>query len=105
VLVNWSVTCGYCVRIAPDLARLAGELRGSDIELVLVASGSAADNRRVLDDAGLDCTVWRGDSFALFDGLGTPTGYLVDAQGAIASELLIGATELPAFLRRLVAEG
>jgi thiol-disulfide isomerase/thioredoxin len=105
VLVNWSPTCGYCVRIAPDLARLTGALRGSDIELVLVTSGSVADNRRVLDDAGLDCTVWRGDSFDLFDGLGTPTAYLVDEQGAIASELQLGANELPAFLEQLVAGG
>ena len=102
VFVNWSPSCGFCVRVAPDLAALVPGLRAAGFDLVLIASGSVADNRRVLDDAGLACRVLGREDYALFDGFGTPTAYVVAADGTIGSELVVGAVEVPALLRRLV---
>ena len=39
----------------------------------------------------------------LFTGIGTPSAYVVDADGAVAAELAYGAVEVPALLRELLA--
>jgi thiol-disulfide isomerase/thioredoxin len=98
VLVNWSPTCGYCLRIAPDLAELEPVLRDSATQLLLVASGDATANERALEPSGLAARLLLGD-IALFRGLGTPCAYIVDSDGRIASELAVGANEVPALVR------
>jgi len=102
VLVNWSPTCGFCVRIGGQLAGAVADLRAAGIDLVLIASGSVADNRQVLDDTGLDCPVLLRADYDLFEGLGTPTAYVVAADGTIDSELAVGAVEVPSLVRGLV---
>lgn len=101
VLVNWSPSCGFCATIAAELAALDRDLRAHDTELVLLAFGSADDNRALLDHAGLRCTVLlQGDDpVDLFRGLGTPCAYVVDEHGAIASGLAVGANQVPALAR------
>ena len=101
MLVNWSPSCGFCSSIATELAALHGDLRAHDTELVLLAFGSADDNRSLLRDAGLSCTVLlQGDEpVDLFRGLGTPCAYLVDEHGTIASGLAVGANQVPALAR------
>jgi thiol-disulfide isomerase/thioredoxin len=107
VLVNWSPSCGFCAAIAPELAALHGDLRAHDAELVLLAFGSADDNRSLLDQAGLTCTVLlQGDDpVDLFRGLGTPCAYLVDEQGALASGLAVGANQVPGLARLAAGQG
>jgi peroxiredoxin len=102
VLVNWSPSCGFCAAIAEELAALEPDLRAHDTELVLLAFGSADDNRSLLAHAGLACTVLLQDDDAvdLFRGLGTPCAYLVDEHGAIASALAVGAKQVPALASR-----
>jgi peroxiredoxin len=101
VLVNWSPSCGFCATIAGELAALQADLRARGAELVLLAFGSADDNRSLLERAGLTCTVLLqgDDAVDLFRGLGTPCAYLVDERGAIASGLAIGANQVPALAR------
>lgn len=101
VLVNWSPSCGFCASIAAELAGLHADLRVHDTELVLLAFGSADDNRALLETADLTCTVLlQGDDpVDLFRGLGTPCAYLVDEHGAIASGLAVGANQVPALAR------
>ena len=101
VLVNWSPSCGFCAAIASELAALHADLRAHDTELVLLAFGSADDNRSLLDEAELTCTVLlQGDEAVdLFRGLGTPCAYLVDEHGAIASGLAVGANQVPGLAR------
>jgi hypothetical protein len=101
LLVNWSPSCGFCARIAGGLAEINAELEAHDTELVLLAFGSADENRELLDGAGLACTLllYGDDPIDLFRGLGTPCAYLVDEHGAIASGLAVGAIKVPALAR------
>lgn len=101
VLVNWSPSCGFCSSIATELASLHADLHAQDTELVLLAFGSADDNRSLLRDAALSCTVLLqgDDAVDLFRGLGTPCAYLVDEHGLIASALAVGANQVPALAR------
>jgi thiol-disulfide isomerase/thioredoxin len=107
VLVNWSPSCGFCAAIAPELAALHADLRAHGAELVLLAFGSADDNRSLLDQAGLTCTVLLqgDDAVDLFRGLGTPCAYLVDEHGAIASGLAVGANQVPGLARLAAGHG
>jgi thiol-disulfide isomerase/thioredoxin len=100
LLVNWSPHCGFCSQIAQDLADLQTDLQSQGVRLVLVALGTAEDNKELLAGNGLDCTVLlqEGD-VAAFHGLGTPAAYLVDEAGKIASPLALGADQVPALAR------
>ena len=106
VLVNWSPSCGFCAAIAAELAALHADLRAHDTELVLLAFGSADDNRSLLGPARLTCTVLLqgDDAVDLFRGLGTPCAYLVDEHGAIASGLAVGANQVAALARRAAGQ-
>ena len=122
-VVNWSPSCGYCVNIAAELGELAPALAGVGVALILFATGSADDNRLLLERAGLRARVLlevppaavdsAGDTAdepdddngeaGLFTGIGTPSAYIVDAAGAVATALAYGAVEVPALLRELLA--
>ena len=104
VLVNWSPSCGFCVRVASELAALTDALHAENIGLVLLASGNATTNRHLLEETGLACTVVLQDDLQVFRGLGTPCAYLVDADGRLASELAVGAGQVPALLRRVLGK-
>ncbi len=99
LLINWSPFCGFCAQIAPELAALQTGLRKRDVELVLVTRGSWEENRPLLD--GFDARVlFRGEAETeVFAGVGTPAAYLVDAEGRAASELTVGADQVPGLVR------
>lgn len=91
LMVFFSTTCGYCVQMAPRL----GELPEDSPRVLLVSRGNPEEHRRMAQDHG-----WRGVDIVLDDGWdvgrsyganGTPTGYLVDDEGRIASALGVGA--------------
>lgn len=105
LLVNWRPGCGFCSKIAPDLAELQPGLERRGIRLVLVATEDADSNRALLDEAGLGCLLLLNDGMKVqeFQGLGTPCAYLVDEHGKTASELLMGADRVPAFAGELAA--
>jgi peroxiredoxin len=106
LLINWSPACGFCKRIGPDLAEVQPHLKGKGVELVLLAIGDADANRDVLDEAGLNSKLWLHDGTTeLFVGLGTPVAYLIDADGKIASELTIGANDVPTLARKTAGLG
>lgn len=93
LLVNWSPTCGYCVRSAKDLAQVG-------LQLMFMASGTVDDNRRVREESGLQQRILLQDGFELFAGIGTPSAYLVDEHGLIASDLVVGADQVLNLARR-----
>jgi thiol-disulfide isomerase/thioredoxin len=97
LLVNWSPTCGYCDRIAPELAELRPELDAHGVELVLVASGDAEANKEKAEPHGLGSAILlqSGQDLDLFQGAGTPSAYLLDEEGRTASELTVGADRVP----------
>lgn len=102
LLVNWSPRCGFCDRIVPDLADLQSELREQGVRLLLLAIGSAEDNRLQLEGHGLGSTVLLQDDIDvnIFQNIGTPAAYLVDADGQIASEIAVGALDVPVLARK-----
>jgi thiol-disulfide isomerase/thioredoxin len=101
LLVNWSAGCGHCLQIAPQLAALQPALDARDVELVLVASGSAEANEELRQQTGLTCRMVSARGFHPFSGLGTPVAYLVDATGSIAADLVTGAAQVLALAHRL----
>lgn len=102
LLVNWRPGCGFCARIAPELAELQPELDRQGVDLILVATESADNNRALLEESGLTCTLLlsNGTEVEEFKGLGTPCAYLIDEQGKTASDLMLGADNVP----RIAAE-
>ena len=82
LLVNWSPWCGFCVRIAGELAELKGTLAERGVGLALVTIGDAEDNLEVFREAGLDApTLLKQEGIDPFQGFGTPAAYYLDADG------------------------
>jgi peroxiredoxin len=101
LLVNWSPRCGFCTRIAPELAELQPELQALGVEMVFITLGDAEENRPLLEEHGLHPRVLFGDGsdVDVFEGVGTPSAYLVDGEGHAASALTIGADVVPDLAR------
>jgi peroxiredoxin len=103
LLVNWSPGCGFCQKITGELADLQPDLRERGVRLVLVSMGTPDDNRRLLEEHNLDTTLLLQDQDRLefFAGIGTPAAYLLDEDGNTASELSLGALDVPKLAREL----
>ena len=97
LLVNWSPRCGFCTRIAPELAELQPQLRARGVEMVFITLGDVEENKPLLEEHGLEPRVLFGDGLEVevFAGVGTPSAYLVDVEGKAASALTIGADTVP----------
>jgi peroxiredoxin len=97
-LVHWSPECGFCRRIADDLARLSGDLSRRKTELLFVSYGSPEANRALMEQHGLRSQVLLqpdGQTVTGFARIGTPAAYLLDEKGRIAKPIAIGAHEVP----------
>ena len=98
LLSYWSSQCGYCDLAAADLARVQSGLQKNNTELVMVAYGNADSNRKLAAEHGLNCSILLLDDSpekdaitnAVFEFCGTPSAYLLDEQGRIASPLAVG---------------
>lgn len=107
LVVNWSPQCGFCTRIAPELARLRQAFRLRNVELVLASLGDAEANRKLAREHGLEAAVLLrqgAPAMAAFDGFGTPAAYLLDEQARIAKPLAVGADRVPVLARYAVGE-
>jgi thiol-disulfide isomerase/thioredoxin len=105
LLVNWSPSCGYCAKIAPELAEIQPTLAENGVSLVLLTSGEADPNRELLETNSLSATTLlregTEDEFAdPFPAMGTPVAYLLDTEGRVVEPLAYGAIEVPALARR-----
>jgi peroxiredoxin len=107
LLLNWSPRCGYCARMAPELAELQPRLREQGVDLVLLAFGPADENRAMLEEHGLEARVLLHDGRAVepFLGVGTPAAYLLDEEGKTASGLVVGALDVPVLARASAGGG
>jgi peroxiredoxin len=97
LFIAWDPNCGFCRAMAPDLAVLP--LDGSkDHPLpLLVTTGDAAQNQKLVEEAHIRCPVLLQEGFEVttsYKAGGTPSGYRIDADGTIASELTMGAEAL-----------
>jgi peroxiredoxin len=107
LLIYWGPECGFCELLAPDLARLQGDLRVAGMELVLVSLDDAAKNRTLVEETGLKCPVLlmtETDPLVeqAFREMGTPSGYLLDEQGRVAQRPVVGGEAILALARSAV---
>jgi peroxiredoxin len=103
LLVHWNPNCGFCERIAPELARLQGALRERDVSLVFISHGEGEAIRSQMREHGLDGRVLVVKKGKLppkpFRELGTPVAYLLDEERRVAEPLAVGAEQVPALAR------
>jgi peroxiredoxin len=108
LVVNWSPSCGFCDRIAPELASLRPRLDGHNVELVLLASGNVDANRALAERHHLAARLLLTDGsppVAPFVAAGTPVAYLLDERGSVARSLAVGANEVIDVAREISANG
>jgi methylamine dehydrogenase accessory protein MauD len=97
LLIFFSPKCPHCIQMVPDLAALAAKSgEGGPLPLV-VSTGDAEENRRLIESPGLHYPVLLQMQMEVADQYqvsGTPMGYLLDEQGTIASAPAVGAEAL-----------
>jgi peroxiredoxin len=101
LLIFFSPRCGFCSRMLPKLATLASAGKDGRPVALLVTTGSAEQNQKLMSKHGIRCPVLLQKQMEVasqYQTGGTPTGYLIDEQGVIASALAVGADALLAFL-------
>ncbi len=99
LLIFFNPRCGFCTRMAPDIAALPTE--GAGVLPLVVTTGEVEDNRKLVEEYGIRCPVLLQEAMEIasqYQCNGTPMGYLIDAQGKIASEQAIGAQALLALV-------
>jgi peroxiredoxin len=97
LLVFFNPRCGFCTRMAPDLAALPTDAAEGRPLPLLVSTGDPEENRRLVAEHGLRGPVLlqeRMEVAARYGAHGTPMGYLLDEDGRIASAPAVGADAL-----------
>ena len=97
LLVFFNPQCGFCTRMAPDLAALSRDTNGSHPLPLIVTTGDAAKNRQLVSEHGIGFPVLLQQQMEVASRYrvgGTPMGYLIDEQGAIASPVAVGGHAL-----------
>lgn len=97
LLMFFNPGCGFCTKMADDLANLSAI--GSDTLVVplVVSTGDLETNRALIKQHGIRCGFLRQEQMEVasqYHAQGTPMGYRIDPNGHIASELIIGAEAL-----------
>jgi peroxiredoxin len=108
LLVFFNPQCGYCTKMAADLAALPTEARDQRAIPIVVTTGDAAENRKLVEQYGIRCLVLLQQQMevaAQYRAQGTPMGYRIDGEGRIASELAVGAEPLLRLATTAVGRG
>jgi peroxiredoxin len=96
LLIFFNPNCGFCTKMAADLAALPADGEGGAIPVV-ITTGDAEGNRKMVERYGIRCLVLLQKEMEVaskFRAQGTPMGYRIDGAGRIASELAVGAEPL-----------
>jgi peroxiredoxin len=105
-LIFFNPNCGFCREMVPKLAAIQSQrsegrghrLGGEQHPLLLVvSSGDAEKNRQLFAEHRFTSPVMLqhdGEAAKAYQTHGTPSGYLIDPEGKIASELAVGAEAL-----------
>jgi peroxiredoxin len=97
MLIFFNPGCGFCTRMAPDLAALPTDGDADRPLPLVVTTGEAEANRQLVQEHGIRCPVLLQEQMEVasrYQAHGTPMGYLIDEQGKIASEIAVGAEAL-----------
>jgi thiol-disulfide isomerase/thioredoxin len=90
LVMFWNPNCGFCARMLEDLRAFEQAPPAGAPRLLLISTGSVADNEAM----GLTAPIALDQRFGAglaFGATGTPSGILVNGRGEIASELAVGA--------------
>lgn len=104
LLAFFSTTCGYCQQMAPRL----GQLPEDGPRVLLISRGDVDEHLQLAAEHKWRCDVVLEQGTELltaYKATGTPTGYLIDAEGRIASGLAVGADALLALTEREPEDG
>jgi peroxiredoxin len=97
LLIFFNPKCGFCTRMAADLAALPADGGEGRAVPIVVTTGDANENRKLVLKHGICCVVLLQEQMEFasqFRAQGTPMGYRIDAAGRIASELAVGGESL-----------
>jgi peroxiredoxin len=90
VIAFFADTCGYCKAMAPAIGQISKKGR----ELVLVSHGEKEPYVAMAAENGWHSDVLIEPDYSVMSAylaMGTPSGYLIDEQGRIASKIAFGA--------------
>jgi len=97
VVTFFSTTCGFCQKLAPRF----GELSEDAPRVVLVSRGDVDEHLKMAAENKWRCDVLLepgNDVMSAYKAYGTPTAYLIDAEGQIASDMAVGADAVLALM-------
>ena len=97
LLIFFDLECVHCVEMAPTLGNQSADEANQDPVTLLVSMGDAGTNREFFHAHGIISPVLLQENLEVtleYHATGTPTGYLIDEQGLIASELALGEQAL-----------
>jgi peroxiredoxin len=97
LVVFFNPKCGFCTKMAADLAGLPAARGDGGAVPIVVTTGDAEENRKLVEQYGIRCLVLMQEQMEIasqFRAQGTPMGYRIDGAGRVASELAVGAEPL-----------
>jgi peroxiredoxin len=97
LLIFFNPKCGFCTKMAADLAALPPEGGEGRAVPIVVTTGDANENRKLVEQFSIRCPVLLQEQMEVanqYRAQGTPMGYRIDADGRIASYLAVGAEPL-----------
>lgn len=97
LLIFFNPDCGFCNQMAVRLASPNWMTSNGDLVPVIVSTGNLEYNKTWFQRHSISVQVVVQKVFEvgkLYKAIGTPTGYLVDEHGKIASPLAVGAEEV-----------
>jgi peroxiredoxin len=103
LLIFFNPKCGFCTKMAGELAALPVDGTNGHAVPIVVTTGDADENRRLVAQHGIRCVVLLQKEMEIasqYRAQGTPMGYRIDAAGKIASNLAVGAEPLLALAAR-----
>ena len=98
LVVFWNPDCGFCRSMHEDLLAWEAGVDGSSPQLVVVSSGNSERTRA----EGFGSPVLLDPEFRVggaFGAAGTPSAVMIDAEGRVASEVMVGAEAILASVR------
>jgi peroxiredoxin len=91
LVLFWNPGCGFCQQMLPDLREWEQNPPEDAPNLLVVSAGTEEASR----EQDLSSTVVLDQNFAVgraFGASGTPSAVLVDAEGKVASDIVVGAS-------------
>jgi peroxiredoxin len=97
LLIFFNPRCSFCARMAADLAALPADGSDGQPVPVVISTGEVEANRKLAQGYGVRCPVLlqsRTEVADTYQAYGTPIGYVIDEEGRIASERVVGGPAL-----------